>query len=220
MSVFRPKKPSSAGSSAGPKRTSTRSVHLLREFMENGEDLGLVGITVEFPDAIEGQEPGDCADKYKHIIFHVHVKDGIYAGGTFRFEFDMRDVPNYPFSPPKVTCLTKVWHPNIALNGRVCHNVIQNNEVYGQGCGYSPALHICGMINSLSTMFDENSDSFNSVDPLNAEAAKQYDTSRSEFTATVKRYVREYAQPVSIKKYCLASKLQPENHPKKIKETK
>jgi ubiquitin-conjugating enzyme E2 M len=38
-------------------------------------------------------------------------QDGLYAGGKFEF---LMDVPEgYPNKPPKVSCKTKIYHPNI-----------------------------------------------------------------------------------------------------------
>jgi len=85
---------------------------------------------MEFPDAKRDDTGGTCADKYKRFVVNYTPEAGYYAGGVFRFEFDVRDVPDYPEKPPKVTCLTKVWHPNISLDGRVCHNYLQANEAY------------------------------------------------------------------------------------------
>lgn len=41
-----------------------------------------------------------------------------YEGGSF--DVDIRIPPDYPFSPPKLIFLTKVYHCNIAPNGAIC----------------------------------------------------------------------------------------------------
>jgi len=195
-----------------PKKKTTDARRLLMiqsEFMRNGEDLGLKdGIAFEFPDAKEGEEPGSRPDKYMHFIVHLHPKGGFYDGGVFRFDFDIRNVPEYPNNPPKVTCLTRVWHPNIAMDGRVCHNYLQGNEAFGEGCGYSSSLGLKGLVLGISTMFDvdrdHHSDSFNPNDPLNTEAAQMFVRSPSQFERQARDYTKKYAQPVTIKPYCRA----------------
>lgn len=38
--------------------------------------------------------------------------DTPYAGGTF--EIDIQLPENYPFVPPKMKFITRVWHPNVS----------------------------------------------------------------------------------------------------------
>lgn len=48
---------------------------------------------------------------------------GFYKGGAFKFSFAVGT--NYPHEPPKVKCLTSVYHPNIDLEGNVCLNILR-----------------------------------------------------------------------------------------------
>ena len=45
--------------------------------------------------------------------FHISIapKEGAYNGGTF--EFDVNVPKRYPFAPPRVSCRTKMFHPNV-----------------------------------------------------------------------------------------------------------
>jgi len=182
------------------KRLSWRSQSLLKEFRECGEDLGLKndGVRIEFPDAGSVDSGIVSADKFKHIFVIVRVKGGYYDGGVFRFEFDLRGVPDYPVKPPKVMCLTRCWHPNISPDGHVCHNYIQNNEAFGEGCGYSTALGLRGLILGIVTMFDidssHGSESFNANDPLNIPAARQFIDDPRAFERQAREYTRKYAR--------------------------
>ncbi|RLN36206.1 NEDD8-conjugating enzyme Ubc12-like [Panicum miliaceum] len=45
----------------------------------------------------------------------IRPDEGYYMGGTFIFTFQVS--PSYPHEPPKVKCKTKVYHPNIDLEG-------------------------------------------------------------------------------------------------------
>uniref|UniRef100_J3M317 UBC core domain-containing protein n=1 Tax=Oryza brachyantha TaxID=4533 RepID=J3M317_ORYBR len=50
----------------------------------------------------------------------VRPDEGYYLGGTFVFTFQVS--PSYPHEPPKVKCNTKVYHPNIDLEGNNCRS--------------------------------------------------------------------------------------------------
>lgn len=75
-------------------------------------------------------------------------------GGAFLFTFAVS--ANYPHEAPKVKCVTKVYHPNIDLDGNVCLNVLRedwkpvlniNTIIYGDArvCsrGPRPVLRSC-----------------------------------------------------------------------------
>ena len=74
----------------------------------------------------------------------------------------------YPHEPPKVTCLTKVFHPNLTYQGAVCLNILRED--------WKPVLDINAVIYGLIFVFTEpNPDS-----PLNAEAAEMFRTDRAK----------------------------------------
>jgi ubiquitin-conjugating enzyme E2 M len=53
----------------------------------------------------------------------MSLKKGYYKGGRFVFNFKVG--PSYPHEAPKVKCETKVYHPNIDLEGNVCLNILR-----------------------------------------------------------------------------------------------
>eukprot|EP01119_Soliformovum_irregulare_P019685 TRINITY_DN6291_c0_g1_i2.p1 TRINITY_DN6291_c0_g1~~TRINITY_DN6291_c0_g1_i2.p1 ORF type:complete len:411 (-),score=118.16 TRINITY_DN6291_c0_g1_i2:95-1327(-) len=68
---------------------------------------------IDFPD---GPENAFCID----II--LTPVEGMYEGS--RVVFNMRLPENYPQSPPTlVSCKTKIFHPNVTFDGRVCFNM-------------------------------------------------------------------------------------------------
>ncbi|EPY86132.1 NEDD8-conjugating enzyme UBE2F [Camelus ferus] len=48
----------------------------------------------------------------------VTPDEGYYQGGKFQFETEVPDA--YNMVPPKVRCLTRIWHPNITETGEIC----------------------------------------------------------------------------------------------------
>lgn len=46
----------------------------------------------------------------------------LYEGGYFKA--NMKFPHDYPYSPPTVKFLTKVWHPNVYENGDLCISIL------------------------------------------------------------------------------------------------
>jgi ubiquitin-conjugating enzyme E2 M len=70
---------------------------------------------------------------------------GYWAGATYEFVFTIP--PHYPHSPPKVECKTKIYHPNIDLEGKVCLNILRED--------WRPVLDINSVIYGLIYLFYE-----------------------------------------------------------------
>ncbi|CAE7765314.1 UbcE2M, partial [Symbiodinium microadriaticum] len=90
----------------------------------------------------------------------VSPDSGLWQGATYHFTFEIP--PNYPHEPPKVTCQTKIYHPNIDLMGKVCLNIIKED--------WKPVLDVNAVIYGVIYLFYEP----NPDDPLNPEAAELY----------------------------------------------
>ncbi|KAI8792974.1 ubiquitin-conjugating enzyme E2 R2, partial [Biomphalaria glabrata] len=46
----------------------------------------------------------------------------LYEGGYFKAH--MKFPPDYPYSPPSVRFISKMWHPNVYENGEVCISIL------------------------------------------------------------------------------------------------
>ena len=58
-----------------------------------------------------------------NILIAFHPQDiPPYNKGAFRIRIDFP--AEYPFKPPKITFLTKIYHPNIDEKGQVCLPII------------------------------------------------------------------------------------------------
>merc|ERR1711862_760890 len=78
-------------------------------------------------------------------IFLVSISgpgDTPYEGG--HFEADLMLPDDYPMSPPKILMITKIWHPNIDRQGRICLDILKNN--------WTPALQIRSVLLSLQAL--------------------------------------------------------------------
>lgn len=60
-------------------------------------------------------ENPDNLHKFKVVI---QPDEGYWRNGHFTFEIIVP--PEYNIKPPSVTCLTRLWHPNINETGEVC----------------------------------------------------------------------------------------------------
>ncbi|KAK9120169.1 hypothetical protein Scep_018262 [Stephania cephalantha] len=83
-----------------------------------------------------------------------------YEGGTF--EIDIRIPDDYPFVPPKMKFVTKVWHPNISSqNGAICLDILKDQ--------WSPALTVKTAMLSLQALLSTPEPN----DPQDAVVAQQ-----------------------------------------------
>lgn len=113
------------------------------------------------------------------------------------------------FQPPKVKCLTKLWHPNITTEGEICLSLLRENSI--DGLGWVPARRKITLLPYLINLYANPrlsselndviwglfclfTDLLNFEDPLNREAAQQYETSKKEFEMKVRDYIQRYAR--------------------------
>ncbi|CEG49066.1 rub1-conjugating enzyme e2 [Plasmopara halstedii] len=108
----------------------------------------------------------------------IAVDTGLWKGASYDFSFKIP--PMYPHDPPKVRCLTKIYHPNIDLDGNVCLNILRED--------WKPVLDINSVIYGLIYLFYEP----NPDDPLNKEAAELFRNDPKQFAAAVHRSLRGF----------------------------
>lgn len=116
--------------------------------------------------------------KDKLLNFNVTLKpdEGFHKGARIEFSFQVSAL--YPHEAPKVKCKTKVYHPNIDLDGNICLNILRED--------WKPVLSINSIIYGLQFLFlDPNPD-----DPLNKEAAEVLRQDPRQFEINVRRSIQ------------------------------
>jgi ubiquitin-conjugating enzyme E2 D/E len=102
-----------------------------------------------------------------------------YEGGTFYFSIKL--AAQYPFLRPKVTCTTKIFHPNINENGFICIDMLEDP--------WKPTITLRTLAITLHSLLETP----NIGDLLAPHAAYLYQANRNEFNKIAKRWTEDYA---------------------------
>ena len=105
--------------------------------------------------------------------------DSPFAGGVFHLEIHFPS--EYPFKPPKVTFLTKIYHPNISSQGAICLDILKNQ--------WSPALTVSKVLLSICSLLTDP----NPKDPLVPDIANQYMQNIELYNQTARNWTLMYA---------------------------
>ncbi|EDR26854.1 ubiquitin-conjugating enzyme E2 D4, putative [Entamoeba dispar SAW760] len=135
---------------------------------------------------IQQDPPCNCsAGPVGDDIFHwtatiTGPDDSPYQGGLFFL--DVHFPVDYPFKAPRVTFMTKVYHPNINKNGVICLDILKDQ--------WSPALTLSRVLLSISSLLTDP----NPSDPLDPEVANVLRANKKQFEDTAREWTRMYAK--------------------------
>ncbi|KAJ1704039.1 hypothetical protein LUZ63_003818 [Rhynchospora breviuscula] len=146
---------------------------LQKELVECNRDKQISGVSISLPDG---------SHDLTHLIGSITGPvSSPYEGGTFTI--DIRLPNGYPFEPPKMQFVTKVWHPNISSqNGAICLDILKDQ--------WSPALTLKTALLSLQALLSSPEPD----DPQDAVVAQQYLRDYPKFVATASHWTAAFAK--------------------------
>ena len=128
----------------------------------------------------------DNVDDLRQFVLIISPDEGYWRGGTF--VFDIHVPVEYNIKPPTAHCRTKIWHPNINEEGKICLSILREYSL--DGCGWLPTRTLKDVILGLNSLF---TDLVDFDDPLNTVAADQFRRDKRSFERKARDYVRSYA---------------------------
>jgi len=134
-------------------------------------------IKMEPPSNCSAGPIGEELTKWEASI--IGPSDSPYAGGVFKLSIDFTD--KYPFKPPKVKFITRIYHPNINSYGSICLDILNVN--------WSPALTVTKLLLSISSLLNDP----NPKDPLVKSIADMYEKNRNEYNKKAREFTLRYA---------------------------
>ncbi|KAK3597675.1 hypothetical protein CHS0354_040049 [Potamilus streckersoni] len=142
----------------------------------------------EFKEVVKSEEVAKCHIKVE-LVNDTFTElrgeiagppDTPYEGGNFILEIKIPDT--YPFNPPKVKFVTKIWHPNISsVTGAICLDILKDQ--------WAAAMTLRTVLLSLQALLAAAEPD----DPQDAVVAKQYKENPKIFQDTAKHWTHVYA---------------------------
>ena len=106
---------------------------------------------------------------------YIHKITILREGGTFKLLIEFTE--DYPNKPPTVTFISKMFHPNIYADGKICLDILQNQ--------WSPIYDVAAILTSIQSLLSDP----NPASPANAEASQMYEGDRREYNKRVQQIV-------------------------------
>eukprot|EP00457_Paulinella_chromatophora_P019732 gb/GEZN01021509.1/.p1 GENE.gb/GEZN01021509.1/~~gb/GEZN01021509.1/.p1 ORF type:complete len:154 (-),score=19.73 gb/GEZN01021509.1/:92-553(-) len=141
-------------------------------------------VTTEFKNFARDPPPNVTAGPYGQDIFRwiatiLGPEGSPYAGGLFKLTISFP--ADYPFRPPIIKFVTKIYHCNVNDNGGICLDILKDQ--------WSPALTVSKVLLSITSLLNDP----NPDDPLVPAIAQLYKRNRQKHDATAKAWTIKFA---------------------------
>lgn len=117
-------------------------------------------------------------DSIEVFLILLTPKGGHYRGQQHIIEFKTvygrgADKKHFPFNPPLVKFLTKIYHPNVSDKGSICVDILTDEKKWSEAYGFNE------VINSIILLLDEP----NNARPYNSAAARLFESCQAAYGA-------------------------------------
>jgi len=151
--------------------------------------LHVTRVRREFREIVTSEEAQACSIKVEIIDQSDVTKlkgviagppDTPFEGGTYYLDINIPD--SYPFNPPKVKFVTKIWHPNISsVTGAICLDILKDQ--------WAAAMTLRTVLLSIQALLQAAEPD----DPQDAVVARQYKEDPEMYKKTAKHWAQVYA---------------------------
>ena len=117
--------------------------------------------------------PPDDSDMFKWDASLTGPENSPFEGGIFNLSIEFPK--DYPFKPPKVEFITKVYHPNVKSTGTICLDILKD--------AWSPDISVSQILIAIQNLLiNPNIDH-----PLEPDIAKQYKEDKDAYERTKRK---------------------------------
>ena len=128
---------------------------------------------------------------FKWNVIFEGPEDSLYEGGYFKAVLEFPD--DFPNNPPSMTFKSKMWHPNIYSDGKVCISILHAPGMDAMNASekpeekWRPIIGVESIIMSVISMLnDPNIDS-----PANLDASVQFRDDVKAYNKEVRRLAQK-----------------------------
>jgi ubiquitin-conjugating enzyme E2 A len=127
------------------------------------------------PEGIEASPSGSDIMHWRAVV--IGPNETPWEGGVFRLQLEFTE--DYPNVPPTVQFESRIFHPNVYTNGKVCLDVLKSQ--------WSAIYDVMSILICCRSLLSDP----NPASPANPEAAAMFESDRREYLRRVRLAVEE-----------------------------
>ncbi|XP_020830207.1 ubiquitin/ISG15-conjugating enzyme E2 L6 isoform X1 [Phascolarctos cinereus] len=123
-----------------------------------------------------------CSENSNVLIWNAMLLPDQEPYNLRAFKFRITFPRNYPFSPPQLTFITKIYHPNVSENGEVCLPILNKN--------WTACTKIYQVLEALILQLNIPNQEL----PLRAELADMFVQNPAQFMKNAKEFTLQFGE--------------------------